>query len=411
MTRQFQNSIQSHVTAPKANARQVRPWLAIAFVALVIGMGPRLSLAAEPFRVGAIFPFSGAIGIYGQSARRGIELAIEERGGKVGDRSIQVTWEDSETKPQVAVQKASRLLASGLDTLVGAGLSSETLALIPLAADAKVPHLVTLSADDRITGSSKTRYTFRTNTPIGATNLMVSADLKTNGTKAIYAIAGDVGVLRDGWKQVRADVTKAGLKVEGEDFPPIGNKDWAVLVEKIARSGADTVVFFGSSNDSIGFLKQAHEVGLSKRVRITGPFLLDDTIAKAVGAAAEGVQSGLMYNAALDNAANKRFVAAYTKKFGEAPDMVAGEAYDGMAWWLDVVHRVGGTDKEKWIDAFVVSTRPNSVKGLKKMRACDNQAEQIGVMGIGVKGTAGQQEVVMSVRQVVPAETLFTPCK
>ena len=39
--------------------------------------------------------------------------AIADRGGKVLGKPIRVSWEDDETKPQPAVQKATRLLAGG----------------------------------------------------------------------------------------------------------------------------------------------------------------------------------------------------------------------------------------------------------------------------------------------------------
>jgi branched-chain amino acid transport system substrate-binding protein len=225
------------------------------------------------------------------------------------------------------VQKTSKILASGIDTLFGAASSAETIAMIPLAAQAKVPHIVTMSADDRITGSNKTRYTFRTSNNLGMENVLVAAQIKNGKMKKVYGVASDVGVTRESWNNIRDDVAKAGVQIAGEDFPPMGSKDYSIIVDKALRSGADAVVFVGAGNDAVGFLKQAHEVGLTKKAQILGPVLIDDTVAKAVGPASEGVMSALRYHASLDNAANKRFVEAYRKKFGELPDMVAGEAY------------------------------------------------------------------------------------
>lgn len=370
------------------------------------------AFAAEaPFKIGVVIPFSGAFGILGQNTKRGIELAIEERGGKILSRTIEVAWEDSETKPQVAVQKTSKILASGIDTLFGAASSAETIAMMPLAAQAKVPHIVTMSADDRITGSNKTRYTFRTSNNLGMENVLVATQIKNGKMKKVYGVASDVGVTRESWNNIRDDVAKAGVQIAGEDFPPMGSKDYSIIVDKALRSGADAVVFVGAGNDAVGFLKQAHEVGLTKKAQILGPVLIDDTVAKAVGPASEGVMSALRYHASLDNAANKRFVEAYRKKFGELPDMVAGEAYDGMAWWFEVIEKTGGTDKEKWITAFEHSVRTNSVEGTKSMRICDHQAEQIGIWGRGSKVGSGAGDYAMVVTQILPSAGLFAPCK
>ena len=55
-----------------------------AAVAALLGVG---NAAAQPvqetFKIAIIMPFSGAYGIIGQMARRGIEVAFEERGNKV----------------------------------------------------------------------------------------------------------------------------------------------------------------------------------------------------------------------------------------------------------------------------------------------------------------------------------------
>jgi len=366
------------------------------------------AMAQQTFKIGAVLPFSGAFGVLGQNVKRGVELAIEERGAQVLGRKIEVIWEDSETKPQVAVQKTSRLLAGGVDTLFGAASSGETIAMMPLAAQAKTPHLVTMSADDRITGANKTRYTFRTSNNLGMENMLVAEQIKTLGLKKVYGVAADVGTTREGWNEIRTLVLKEGVQVVGEDFPPIGSKDYAVIVDKALKSGADAVVFVGAGNDTIGFLKQSHEVGLGKKAQIMGPVLIDDTIAKAVGPGAEGVMSALRYHASLNNAANKKFVDAYRKKYGESPDWVAGEAYDGLSWWLDVIERTGGSDREKWIDAFARSSWPNSIEGGKSMRECDNQAAQGGIWGKGIK--VGN-DYAMTVTKVVPSSAIFAACK
>jgi len=378
---------------------------------LVIGTGTATAQPApQPFRIGAVVTSTGVIGVYGTGIRRGVEMAINEREGKVNGREIQVTFEDDESKPQVAVQKATRMLNSNLDLLFGTSVSGATLAMMPLAAEAKVPHLVTVSADDRITGGDKSRYTFRTSPLFAQENLIVSAYMKDNfAGKKVYGVVADVGTFRDSWKAIREGVIKNGLEVIGQDFAPFGNKDWSVLIDKIAQSSADVVVFASGGADSIGFLKQAHQVGLTKKIKIIGPVLMDDTIAKAVGPAAEGVISVVRYHASIDNPLSRKFVAAYLRKYGEEPDMFAGEAYDGMSWALDVIQRTGGSDREKWVDAFAADTRTTSIKGTKKMRSCDHQAEQIGLIAVGVRNSDGTYGV--KVQQAYPAAGLFPPCK
>lgn len=89
---------------------------------------------------------------------------------------------------------------------------------------------------------------------------------------------------------------------------------------------------------------------------------------------------------------------------------LAGEAYDGMSWWLDTVESTGSWDKEKWVDAFAGSTRENSLEGKKVMRACDHQALQVGLWGEVVEGKEPLPPLTMKITNVFEPEALFPPC-
>src|ERR1700712_2254497 len=137
----------------------------------LVAMNPATGVLAadEPaeFHIAGVLAFSGAYGIIGKDMRQGVELAIADRGGKVLGKPIRVSWEDDETKPQPAVQKATRLLAGGAQMMFGAVGSASTLALQGLADQRKIPLLVTISADDKITRPNGSRYTFRTSNTLG----------------------------------------------------------------------------------------------------------------------------------------------------------------------------------------------------------------------------------------------------
>ena len=58
----------------------------------------------EKFKIGGVLSLSGPYGLLGEDMRKGVQIAIEERGGKVLGVPIEVTWEDDETKPQPATK-------------------------------------------------------------------------------------------------------------------------------------------------------------------------------------------------------------------------------------------------------------------------------------------------------------------
>ncbi len=382
----------------------------VALVALNPATGVLAADEPSEFHIAGILAFSGAYGIIGKDMRQGVELAIADRGGKVLGKPIRVSWEDDETKPQPAVQKATRLLAGGAQMMFGAVGSASTLALQGLADQRKIPLLVTISADDKITRPNGSRYTFRTSNTLGMEIRMCVEFAKVKGLKKIYGVTADYQATRDGWELFVAEAKKVGIEIVGNDYAPLGNRDYSVIVDKMAKSDADGIAVMVTGNDAVTFLKQSGQVGLNKTKVQFGPVLQDETLAAAVGPAAVGVYSGVRYHFTVDNPANKKFVEAYRAKYNEWPSSFAGEAYDGISWWLDVVESTKSWDRETWVDAFAKSSRENSLEGKKVMRACDHQAAQVGLWGVVVEGQSPLPPLTMKITDVFDAAKLFDAC-
>ncbi len=383
--------------------------IAAATVATLLAcVGP--AMAQDSFKIGGVLPLSGAFGIVGENMRRGAVIALEERDNKVLGKPIQVTWEDSETSTQVAVQKTTRLLSQGVHTIFGEVSSGSTLAMMKLTEQRKVPHIITLSADDRITGADKTRYAFRTSNSVAMENAMIGEFARRQKIAKVYGIVADYQVGRDMWTALKADLAAKNIAIAGEDFTPIGTKDYSILLDKASKSGADGLMLLVVGGDVVTSLKQGADVGIKDKMKVFGTMLMDETLGQAVGPGSIGINSTLRYHFTERSPRNQKFVAAYRAKYNEYPSQYAGEAYDGLSWWLDTVEATGGWDKEKWVDAFANSTRFDSVEGVKKMRTCDNQASQVGLFGTAVAGTGELPPVTMKITETFGAETLFKPC-
>lgn len=385
-------------------------WRTVAVAAACL-LGSATTMAQDAFHIAGIVPLSGAWGIVGENMRRGATIAFEERNNRVLGKPIEVVWEDTETSTQIAVQKTTRALSREVHTVFGEVSSGSTLAIMKLTGQRKVPQIITLSADDRITGADKNRYAFRTSNTVTMENRMIGEYAKRQGVKKVYGIVADYSVGRDMWAALKADLESKGIVVSGIDFAPIGTKDYAILLDKAIKSGADGLALIVVGGDVTTSLKQGGEVGLPAKMKVMGTMLMDETQAQGVGpAGALGVHSTVRYHFTQDTPRNRKFVAAYKAKYGELPSQYAGEAYDGMSWWLDVVESTGVWDKEKWVEAFRNSVRNDSVEGSKRMRACDNQAEQVGLFGTAVAGTNGLPAVTMNITERFTAQDLFKPC-
>jgi branched-chain amino acid transport system substrate-binding protein len=365
--------------------------------------------AQDTFKVAIIMPFSGAYGIVGQMARRGIEVALEERGNKVLGKPVEVMWEDDEANPQVGVRKANAAIANGAQVILGSVASPVTLALMRLAAQNKVLLFTSSSSDDRITGADKNRYTFRTSNSVGMENRIIAEYIASSGMKSIYGIGMDANVSRDSWANLEKTMKNLGVKSAGVSFNPVGTADFSVVIDKIAKSDAQGVVTYTSGGDSVSFVKQALSVNLPQKVKIVGN-TFDETTAAAIGPASIGIQTSTRYNAALDTPRNKAFVAAFQKKFGEVPSVFSGTHYDGMSWVLDVVDSTKSWNTEMWVDAFEGNVRENTIQGRKVMRKCDHQAAADGLWAEIVANPANPAKPQLLVIKRFPADKLLDPC-
>ncbi|MDF1749620.1 MAG: ABC transporter substrate-binding protein [Alphaproteobacteria bacterium] len=386
--------------------------LLAACVAGVMAVSGGVSAAENTeFKVGGVVALSGAYGVIGEAMQKGAELAVEMRGGKVLGVPVVFQWEDSETKPQAAVQKATRLMAGGVNMLFGAVSSGSTLAMMKITERQKVPLLVTLSASDSITGEAMTRYTFRTSNPVNMENQMMAEFAARDGLKKIYGVVADYGVGRDMWDNLKAKLEALNVEVVAEDYPPLGNKDYSIIIDKVLKSDADGVAMIMTGGDAITFLKQSGQVGLKDQKAVFGTMVMDELMGKAVGNMSYGVNSTLRYHYSIDNPNNNAFVKAFQEKYGDYPNQFAGEAFDGMMWFLDVVDSTGSWNPDDWVDAFETSTYDKSVEGTKIMRKCDHQAAQMGIFGKAVKGQDPKPAVTMEVTHRFDADLLFPPCK
>lgn len=113
-------------------------------VVLVVGCSQNESASSgggNTIKVGVLASLTGPLESYGKQTARGFELGLDyatEGKREIGGKKIEFVVEDTETKPDVAVQKATKLLETDkVDFLVGSSSSGDTLAVLPLAEEYK----------------------------------------------------------------------------------------------------------------------------------------------------------------------------------------------------------------------------------------------------------------------------------
>ena len=86
--------------------------------------------AAEPLKIGVLMETSGVFAVLGQRQLKGMQFAVEEAGGEVAGRKIELLHEDTEGKPDVGLSKTRKLILSDhVDAMAGIINSAVALAV------------------------------------------------------------------------------------------------------------------------------------------------------------------------------------------------------------------------------------------------------------------------------------------
>ena len=100
--------------------------------------------AVAEIKVGIMVPTTGSEATYGKDMENAIKMAVDEinaKGGMLGQKFTTVTADDG-CDPQMATAAASKLVASGVDAVVGGYCSGATLPTLKIYADAGVPIVI-----------------------------------------------------------------------------------------------------------------------------------------------------------------------------------------------------------------------------------------------------------------------------
>ena len=62
----------------------------------------------------------------------------------------------------------------------------------------------------------------------------------------IYAVVADYGVGRDMWDDLKGRLDAVGAEIVAEDYPPLGGRDYALIIDKIKKTDADDKAQTGS---------------------------------------------------------------------------------------------------------------------------------------------------------------------
>lgn len=338
--------------------------------ALVAG---NVARAADPIKVGMLFPQSGGAGDDGQRITRAVQVMaqmINAQGGVLG-RPLQVVVLDDESTPAIGVAKANDMIAQGVALVIEGYNSPVTLAIQPLLARAGIIDITVLSKADGILASTGNPLAVRMNSSNAMDSGAIAEWLMKTAKAKRIAFASQNDAYGNGAQAgVEAELKKAGWSYEvvSQQGFPFTATDFRVAVTAIKDSKPDAVMVTDSSSGSgmPAFLQQYAQQ------RVTAPLVsavgtVSPQVIEVAGAAANGVASADIYFADVEpfrsNPQNQAFVAALAKDGKVIADKFTALGAGALEVWAIAANQVKSLDKEKVANAIRGHTLAGTIFG------------------------------------------------
>ncbi len=321
---------------------------------------------------------TGPLEVYGKQTVQGFELGLDyATDGKmeVDGKKIEFIVEDTETKPDVAVKQATKLLEEDeVDFLVGSSSSGDTLAVLPLAEEYEKIMVVEPAVADSITGENWNRYIFRTGRNSSQDSVAAAASIAKEGVK-IATLAQDSAYGREGVQAFKEGAEKLGAEIMNEQYVDANATDFTSNIQNIISSKPDYlyIVWAGSNSP----WKQLKDMKVAEQGIKLSAAAQDIASLKTMDALVGMSGFSIYYYTLPDNEVNDWLVEEHKKKFdGEVPDLfTAGGMSSAIAIVEALKNTEGDTDSEALIEAME-GMEFDSPKGTMKFRAEDHQALQ-----------------------------------
>jgi branched-chain amino acid transport system substrate-binding protein len=302
-------------------------------------------------KVGHVGPLTGGIAHLGKDNENGARLAVEEANAakiKIDGKEVKFVFvaEDDQADPKVGTTVAQKLVDAKVVGVVGHLNSGTSIPASPIYNKAGIPVISGSATNPKLTEQGfKTQ--FRVVGRDDQQGPAIASYLATNNKPKVVAVIDDATAYGEGIaNEVEKTLKAAKIDVLPREKGTDKTTDWKAILTKLRGRNPDAVFYGGMDATGGPLMKQGRELGI-KAVFAFGDGACTDDMAKLAGGAAEGLlcsQAGLP-----PQAADKKFLDAYKKRFNADPILYAPFTYDAANLLIQAMQKANSTDPKKYL--------------------------------------------------------------
>lgn len=302
----------------------------------------------EPFRIGFITDMSGPYAdTDGGGGLEAIKMAVEDAGGSVLGRKIEILSADHQNKADTAAARAREWIdQQDLKMLIGGVNSAAGLAMNKVIADKKRVYFNVGAATSRLTNEDCTPYTVHYEyDTVALAKGTGSAVVKTGG-KSWYFLVADYAFGHSLFNDTSEVVKASGGTVAGSVKHPPNANDMSSFLLQAQASKAQVLGLANAGADTINSIKAANDFGLTKNMKLAGLLMTINDIHGLGLQVAQGLVMTDSWYWDKDDASRK-FANRFFLKMKKMPSTHQAADYSVAANYLKAVKAAGTDDADK----------------------------------------------------------------
>ena len=306
----------------------------LALSASYVSAEPKIS--DDVVKIGILNDQSGPYAdLAGPGSVEAARMAIEEFGGKVLGKKIELVFADHQNKADIGLAKAREWFdRDGVDMVADFSNSSVGFAVQTLAKDRDRVALIAAASAD-FTGKACTSTSAQWIYTSYSNGYGLAKNLTEAGYDSWFLVTVDYAFGQAFANDIRKAVTERGGKVLGEVRHPLGTSDMSSYLLQAQASKAKVIAFASAGADMVTGIKQAAEFGISGQALVAPAVFITDVHALGLASA-----KGLKFISAFywDRTDETR---AWSKKFFDRrkamPTMTQAGIYSAVRHYIRAV--------------------------------------------------------------------------
>jgi branched-chain amino acid transport system substrate-binding protein len=326
---------------------------ALAVMLAAAGLATGAAHAQDKVKIGYISDMSSLYAdLEGKGGATAIQMAIDDFGGKVLGKPIELLTVDHQNKADIAASKAREWIDTQNLTMIFSGTNTGVALALAKVAEEKKRVMINNGAGGAVlTNEQCTPYTVHYAYDTVALSKGSAGAMVENGLKSWFFLTADYA-FGHAMESDASNVVKAkGGTVVGAVRHPLNATDFSSFLLQAQNSKAQVLALANAGGDTINTIKAAKEFGINKTMKVT-PLLVFYSDIHSLGLQnTAGMQFVTSWYWDMD-AASRKFADAYMKKTQRRPTEIQAADYSATMNYLKALQAAGTTDADKVMETW-----------------------------------------------------------